>query len=111
MDAAPYIREAAQLCETQYGMKIHVYPVVNEFFGPTITVTGLLTGQDIVRALRDKPLGKCLFMSNTMLRDREDTFLDDMTLGELSRQLKVKCRPLDPDGYSFVRAFSKHDNG
>lgn len=111
VDAAPYIREAAQLCETQYGMKIHVYPVVNEFFGPTITVTGLLTGQDIVRALRDKPLGKCLFMSNTMLRDREDTFLDDMTLGELSKQLKVKCRPLDPDGYSFVRAFSKHDNG
>ena len=60
------IRDAAQLCETQYGMKIHVYPVVNECFGPTITVTGLLTGQDIVRALRDKPLGKCLFMSNTM---------------------------------------------
>ena len=75
-----------------------------------MTVTGLLTGGDIARALAGKPLGECLLLSNTMLRDRQDTFLDDMTLQELSGTLGVACRPIDPDGYSFVQAFAKNDN-
>ena len=109
VDAAPYIRQAADLCETLYGTKIYVYPVVNTFFGKTITVTGLLTGGDIGKALKGKPLGECLFMSNTMLRDREDTFLDDITLDQLSEMLQVQCCPMDPDGYAFVKAFSTQD--
>ena len=110
VDAAPYIERAARMCEAQYGTHIYVYPVVNEFFGHTVTVTGLLTGGDIARALAGKPLGECLLLSNTMLRDRQDTFLDDMTLQELSGTLGVACRPIDPDGYSFVQAFAKNDN-
>ena len=111
IDAQPLIKQAAQWCEQQYGMKIHVYAIENDFFGHTITVAGLLTGTDIYQALRDKPLGKCLLMSNTMLRDRKDTFLDGMTLKELSKKLKIKCRPINPDGYHFVQAFSKHQKG
>ncbi|MBR3295175.1 MAG: DUF512 domain-containing protein [Clostridia bacterium] len=106
-DFYPYLVECAGLCEKQFNIKINVYPVINHFFGETITVTGLLTGQDIYEQIKDKDLGDCIFLSNTMLRDRKDVFLDDMTLDELQDKLKVRCKSIDPDGYSFVEEFTK----
>ena len=91
------------LCEKKLGVKIHVYPILNDFFGHSITVTGLLTGGDIIRQLEGKELGERLVLSATMLRDREDVFLDDMSLAEFCGILKVPCIK-NADGYEFVRA-------
>lgn len=72
-------------------VKIRVFPIRNDFFGENITVAGLVTGQDIIAQLRDKKLGKYLFIPGTMLKDGK-IFLDDITLSQLSKALKIKVR-------------------
>lgn len=103
VDAAPFLRQAAGLCERKLGVKVHIYPIENDFFGHSITVTGLLTGGDIIKQLEGKNLGQRLVLSATMLRDRQDVFLDDMSLEEFCGILKVPCEKA-ADGYEFVRA-------
>ena len=82
-------------------IKIHVYPVKNTFFGGEVTVTGLLTGRDILTALKDKPLGEVLYLSRTTLRSEGDLFLDGMTPDELSQSLGVKICFVENDGAEF----------
>jgi NifB/MoaA-like Fe-S oxidoreductase len=61
---------------------IHLYPIRNDFFGERITVSGLITGQDILAQLKGKELGTRLLIPCNMLRDGEEVFLDDV-MGEL----------------------------
>ena len=68
------------------GVKIDVIAIENHFFGPSVTVTGLLTGGDLIRALKDYPCDKVL-ITERMLRETEDVFLDDMTLDEVREKL------------------------
>lgn len=70
-------------------MTIHIYPIVNEFFGEKITVSGLLTGQDLKKQLTGKELGKQLLLPCNILRTGYDVFLDDVTVGELEKSLQV----------------------
>ncbi len=70
-------------------VSITVYPITNKFFGEKITVAGLVTGGDIIEQLKGKDLGDCLLIPGTMLKDGK-VFLDDITLAELSRVLKIK---------------------
>lgn len=85
------------------GLEIHVYKIINHFFGESITVAGLLTGKDISEQLANKDLGECLFFPENMLRSGEDIFLDDMTPTELSEKLGVRVAPGSNDGASFIR--------
>lgn len=80
-----------------------VYPIVNNFFGPQITVTGLLTGGDIVEQLRDKELGDALLIPNSCLKADEDIFLDDMSLSELQKALQVKTIIVKSNGIEYLR--------
>ncbi len=66
-------------------IKIDVVSVKNEFFGGHITVSGLLTGSDLVRALSGQKFHGKVMIPDVMLRHGTDIFLDDMTVGELSR--------------------------
>ena len=103
--AYPYLeRMASTLMEECPGLKINVYPITNYFFGESITVSGLLTGQDIHVQLMDKKLGSQLFLPENVLRSGEDVFLDDMTLGELERSLQVPINIVKSSGYEFFRA-------
>jgi putative radical SAM enzyme (TIGR03279 family) len=72
------------------GVDIHLYPVRNEFFGGHVSVTGLLTGQDIISQLRGKPLGEFLLVPDVMLKEGEDVFLDDLSLLDLEREFGVR---------------------
>lgn len=61
--AFPYLKKMSEEMMSEYpGLQIHVYEVINEFFGELITVSGLLTGQDIVKQLKDKNLGEALYL-------------------------------------------------
>jgi NifB/MoaA-like Fe-S oxidoreductase len=80
-----------------------IYPIVNNFFGPQITVTGLLTGGDIAEQLRGKDLGEALLIPNSCLKADEDIFLDDMTLDELQRALQVKMIIVESNGIEYLR--------
>ena len=61
-------------------------------WGQEQIVTGLLTGQDLIKGLRGKELGDELLIPSVMLRQGEKIFLDDMTLQELSLSLNVSVR-------------------
>ena len=81
-----------------------VYPIVNDFFGHNITVTGLLTGQDIVAQLKGKELGDALLLPQCCLKADEDIFLDDMHLSELENALQVKTVIVKSYGMDFLKA-------
>lgn len=71
------------------GIRIRQVVVPNKFFGPSVTVTGLLTGQDIFRALQGKRLGDLVLVPAAALKEEEDVFLDGMSLAQLSRKLST----------------------
>ncbi len=101
--AYPYILRMAQQMEQQInGIKIHVYEIINYFFGERITVSGLLTGGDIKQQLSGKELGEVLLLPENILRSGEDVFLDDVRLPELEKALQVKIDIVKSSGYDFV---------
>ena len=103
--AYPYIRRMAkELMEDFPGLQIHVYAIRNDFFGEMITVSGLLTGQDILAQLRDKPLGSRLLLPQNVLRSGESVFLDDLTVAELEKTLQVKINIVKSSGCDFIDA-------
>lgn len=61
------------------GVQVRVHPIINRFFGETVTVSGLITGQDLVSQLLGQEADEIL-ITQSMLREGEDIFLDDMTL-------------------------------
>jgi putative radical SAM enzyme (TIGR03279 family) len=102
--AAGYIKEMAQTLEKRYnGLGISVYAIENEFFGENVTVTGLLTGQDILGQLKGRELGGELLISRSMLKSGEELFLDDYTVEGLSSGLGVKVTIVENDGADLIR--------
>ena len=106
--AAPHLRKiAGQIREKYPGIECTVYPVRNDFFGERITVSGLLTGQDLIAQLRGKDLGNRLLLPCNMLRSGEEVFLDDITVGQLQETLGIPVHIIPADGAELVRAFLK----
>lgn len=83
-------------------LNCRIYAVRNDFFGEKITVSGLLTGQDILAQLKGKELGDYLLISQNTLRG--NTFLDDMTTYRLGKELGVKIKKAGFGAEDFVRA-------
>lgn len=99
----PCIRKMAdRMTELWPELQLHVYPIRNDFFGEQITVSGLLTGQDLLAQLRGKPLGSCLLLPENVLRSGEDVFLDDMSVKELEKALQVPVNIVKSSGHDFV---------
>ena len=103
--AYPYIRRMAERIEERYpGVKIHVYCIRNDFFGERITVSGLITGGDIIAQLKGKRLGSRLLLPCNMLKADEDVFLDDLTVKEVSDALQVSVDIVKSSGQDLVDA-------
>lgn len=103
--AAPFLEMLAREFMQRYPQKhIQVFAVRNDFFGEQITVAGLLTGQDLLRQLKDKDLGDRLLLPCSMLRSGEETFLDDMTVTELKNALQVKTVIVNSNGQDLYDA-------
>ena len=95
---------AKELMARVDGLTVNVYPIVNNFFGPSVTVAGLLTGTDVVEQLKGRELGDELLFPAVMLRADGDVFLDDMTPAELSERLGVPVCPSENDGAKLIAA-------
>ena len=105
--AAPFFRMLLNLGrETHPGLDGRVYAIQNDFFGRSINVTGLITGQDLIAQLKGRDLGQRLFISQNMLRRREMDFLDDVTLEQASAALGVPIYPIEQDGFALWDAMS-----
>lgn len=84
-------------------VNVHVYKIINDYFGHSITVTGLLTGQDICAQLSGKELGDNLLLPTNTLKADENIFLDDMTLEELENNLQINAIIVKSSGVDFVK--------
>ena len=103
--AAPFLRGLVQRAMGDYpGLRGQVIAVENDFFGHTIDVAGLLTGQDISAQLRGRDLGDRVLIPIHMMRHGETVFLDDYTVERLSRELGVPVQVVDEDGFALVDA-------
>ena len=103
--AAPALKELTdELCAKFPGVTVHLYPVVNRFFGESITVSGLVTGQDLIAQLKGKALGETLYLPDTMLRAGEDVFLDDIHAWQAEEALGVPITALECNGASLVKS-------
>ena len=104
---APYFEQFIAMAREKYpGIKGRVYAIENDFFGHSINVTGLITGGDLIRQLKDKPLGERLFISQNMLRRQEMDFLDDVLLEDAVEALGVPIYPIESDGFALWDAIS-----
>ncbi|MBR6669308.1 MAG: DUF512 domain-containing protein, partial [Ruminococcus sp.] len=100
-----HISQLASLASNKWeGLSCNVYKIKNNFFGETITVTGLITGQDLIAQLKDKELGDELLISSSMLRRDSDVFLDDLTVSDVEKALNVKIKATNNDGYELLDA-------
>lgn len=88
--------------QKQYGFKINVYRIRNDFFGETVTVAGLITGGDLINQLKDKDLGDKLLITRNMLKHGETVFLDDITLEDAEKALNVPVIPVHDSGEEFI---------
>lgn len=103
--ATPYIRRLVEQVREHFpGISVEVTTIVNHFFGERITVSGLLTGGDIIAQLRGRELGGRLFLPENLLRSGEDVLLDDLTVGDIEKALQTKVTIVQSSGQAFIDA-------
>ena len=103
--AAPFIKKYMEMIHEKFpNVEVDVISIRNEFFGETITVSGLITGQDLIRQLSGRDLGEKRLLPCNMLKNEEDVFLDDSSVEELSRKLNVEIVIVDEGGSDLVSA-------
>ena len=102
-------KSAQRLLEKAPGLHIEVIKVINHHFGESITVSGLLTGCDIIEAVGEKK-ADVIFVPESSLRSDEDVFLDDMTLYDVEKALGCRVSMSPNDGYEFVRTIIGGEN-
>ena len=103
--AATFLEQLmGQLTEKYPHVRVHVYPIRNDFFGEMITVSGLLTGQDLKNQLSVVPLGEKLLLPCNMVRSEEQDFLDDVTVEELEKTLQVPIDIVKSSGIDLLDA-------
>ena len=101
--AYPVIKSSADRVMAEMpGLQIDVICIRNDFFGERITVSGLITGQDIIAQLKGKDLGSELKLPESVVRAGTDVFLDDYTVSQVSEALQVRVVTIKSNGYDFV---------
>ena len=110
--AYPYLKRIAEKMEEKYpNIRIRVYSVRNDFFGERITVSGLVTAQDIMAQLEGKELGERLLLPCNMLKADEDIFLDDYTVSQVSDALQVPIVIVKSSGQDLIDAILEERKG
>jgi len=101
--AAKYIKKLLSNLKKWYDdVPVTVYTINNDFFGNSVTVSGLITGKNIIDQLKDKELASRLLIPQNMLKSGEELFLDDVTVDELSKTLNIPVKIVKIDGADFL---------
>lgn len=101
--AYKFMSEIAEMAVSyDESLEINVYHILNDFFGHTITVAGLLTGVDIYNQLQGKDVGDVLLIPKAMMKSDENVFLDDVRVEDLSKRLGVEIKVVEVEGYDFL---------
>jgi putative radical SAM enzyme (TIGR03279 family) len=99
----PYLEEFANKLKGIDGLTLDLFKVENKFFGPTVTVAGLLTGKDIVKSIVGKTKADCLLVPNVALRNGTNMFLDNVSLKDLEESLGMHVKPIEPTPEGLIR--------
>ncbi len=101
--AYPMMQKFSQQVSERFPqVTVQVRKIVNDFFGHSVTVAGLVTGQDLLAQLEDIQIGEQLLIPANMLRHEQDRFLDDITLTEVSKRLGVEVVPVENDAFDLL---------
>ncbi|MEE3461137.1 MAG: DUF512 domain-containing protein [Lachnospiraceae bacterium] len=99
---APYLIRCMDAFQQKTGIRVVVKPIINDFFGHDITVTGLITASDIINQLKGRETGRALLIPETMLRRNENVFLDDLTTDDLADKLHAKVLVVGSSGGGII---------
>ncbi len=100
--AYKFISGLVQQLKERFSLRCNVRAVPNDFYGTSVTVTGLLTASDILKNLDyGKNCGDVLLISRSMLKETEDVFLDGVTLDEFKAKLGKRVEVAENDGFDF----------
>lgn len=103
--AAPFLREMADAFMKEFpGYEVEVVDIRNDFFGEKITVSGLITGQDLLAQTKTRELGNALAIPCNMLRMGERVFLDDITVEDVEKTLQVPVLIVKSSGLALLEA-------
>ncbi len=101
--AYPMMQDFAERVQQAFPqVQVQVKKIHNDFWGPTITVAGLITGQDLLAQLEGLDLGSELLIPANMLRHEQDRFLDDLTLEQVQETLGVPALPVENDAFELL---------
>lgn len=105
--AYPYMKHCVKQVQARFpNIEISLAGIRNDFFGEQITVSGLITGQDLIAQLKGKDLGNRVLIPVNMLRSGETVFLDDITLEEVQNALQVPVVSVKSSGYDLIAALT-----
>ena len=103
--AYPYLLRLVQAMKDKFpNVHVNIVPIRNDFFGELITVSGLITGQDLMNQMKEQIQGERLLIPCNMLRIDEDVFLDDYTTDDVEKTLQVKLNIVKSSGQDLLDA-------
>ncbi|MBO4267371.1 MAG: DUF512 domain-containing protein [Lachnospiraceae bacterium] len=106
--AKPYVKKATErICSLFPNVSFEVYAIRNDFFGENITVSGLITGRDIMEQLAGKDLGEYLLIPDSMMKADEEIFLDNVKVSDIEGALQVKIHIVKSNGLDLVNFILK----
>jgi len=91
-----------KILEKFNGLDLEVIPIVNNFFGKTITVSGLITGQDLVEQLKKYNNIDGIIIPRTMMKRDQEIFLDNLTIEEVSTKLNIPVISSKVEGKDLI---------
>ncbi|MCR5271429.1 MAG: DUF512 domain-containing protein [Lachnospiraceae bacterium] len=108
--AAPTLEKMLVLAKNKFpNLRAKVFVIRNDFFGERITVSGLLTGQDIIAQIKEAGIKTRLLLPVNVLRSGEEVLLDDLTLTDLKTSLQVPIDIVKSSGYSLLEALIRKE--
>lgn len=112
VDAAPYLKALVGMAKQKWPqLQVRVIPIRNDFFGETITVSGLVTGGDLIQQLQGLPMERLILPAN-MLRQEGDLFLDDVSVEEVKTALNTAVTFVnETDGAALLAALMTDKGG
>jgi putative radical SAM enzyme (TIGR03279 family) len=102
----PFLDEFTGKLNNIEGLNLEVFMVKNKFFGPSVTVTGLLTGKDILRTVVGKTKSDCLLVPNVALKSDSDVFLDNVTLKDMEETLGMPVKAVEPTPAGLLKGIT-----
>ena len=103
-----FLKYLSPFFNSEPNLNIRIIPIYNNFFGKTVTVSGLLSGKDIIQQLSGRELGNTVWFSNRILNDDQTLTIDDFTLDDISNKINCNVKVSDDSILSIVREEIKY---